>query len=130
MVDHYLTGGWLIALPKFKEIFFTEFCKSENSQDTPANLPQDFIWFFVPFLGFYLSPFIYYFLSFFGSNPPPPPPLYMLKIWLHWKTRQLCRDNPFLTMYVDFKSRALLDIKHWQNYFIFHFHFHFLPPNT
>jgi len=43
MVDHYLTGGWLIALPKFKEIFFTEFCKSENSQDTPANLPQDFI---------------------------------------------------------------------------------------
>jgi hypothetical protein len=43
MVDHYLTGGWLIALPKFKEIFFTEFCKIENSQDTPANLPQDFI---------------------------------------------------------------------------------------
>jgi hypothetical protein len=33
----------LIALPKLKEKISTEFCKSENSQDTPASLPQDFI---------------------------------------------------------------------------------------
>jgi len=62
-----LTGG-LIVLPKFKEKISTEFCKSENSQDTHLQACHKILFeFFVAFFGFYVSPFIYYFLSFFGQ---------------------------------------------------------------